>query len=145
MLDEGLLGTETPANIVEALAEAEGILEQTKQYVGYFLLGYKLLIVFMVLLVVGIVLIDRDVKRITRSLGITALIYGAIEYGGIFAAKHFGGAQLAQLDLPSSLQAWLPQFMGDLLSPLEIFSIGLMVAGVVLIIVSVVYKRKSLF
>lgn len=144
-LDESLLGTETRTDIAEALAEVEGVLEQAKQYVGYFQLGYKLLIVFMVLLLVGIVFINRDVKRTTRGLGITALIYGAIEYGGIFAANHFGGAQLAQLDLPSSLQAWLPQFIGDLLSPLEMFAIGLMVAGVVLIIVSVVYKRKPSF
>jgi len=144
-LDESLLGTETPVDIAEALAEAEEELKQSRLYVGYFLLGHKLLIVFMVLLVVGIVLINRDVKRTTRGLGITALIYGAIEFGGIFAANHFGGAQLVRLDLPSSLQVWLPQFIDDFLSPLQMFAIGLMVAGVVLIIVSVVYKRKSSF
>ena len=156
-LDEDLFGTEVPTQIAEGIAEAEeglqqarqdiagGIaeaeerLEQVRPYVGYFQLGYKLLIVFMVLLVVGIVLINHDVKITTRSLGITSLIYGAIEYGGIFAANHFGGAQLAQLDLPSLFQDWLPQFVGNILSPLEMFSIGLMVAGVVLITTSFVY------
>jgi len=158
-LDESLFGTEIPTQIAEGIAEAEeglqqarqdiaeGIaeaeegLEQVRPYVGYFQLGYKLLIVFMVLLVVGIVLINRNVKITTRSLGITSLIYGAIEYGGIFAANHFGGAQLAQFDLPPLLQEWLPQFAGNILSPLEMFSIGLMVAGVVLITVSFVYPR----
>jgi hypothetical protein len=96
----------------------------------------------MVLLVLGIVVINHDVKNTTRGLGITSLTYGAIEFGGIFAADHFGGGQLVRLDLPSSLQAWLTQFVGEILSPLEMFSIGLMVVGVVLIVVSVVYMRK---
>jgi hypothetical protein len=140
--DESFIGTEVPETIAEAITDAEDVLGQTKQHVSTYQLGYKLLIGFMVLLVLCIILINRNVKITIRSLGITSLIYGAIEFGGLFAAKHFGLAQLPEFDLPSAFQEWLPQFASNLLSPLQMFTIGMMAVGVVLIIVSVVYKRK---
>jgi len=131
-LDEALLGTEVLAG-----------LEQAKQAIGYFQLGYKALIGFMLLLILGIILINRQVKGATRGLGITFLTYGALEYAGIFAAKHFAGTQLPQLEVPVALQTWLPQFLSDFLAPLEMFSLGLMIAGVILIIVSIAYKPRQ--
>ena len=140
--DESLLGTEIPAQIAEALAEAEEALEQARLYVGYFQLGYKLLIGFILLLILGIILINRRVMNSTRELGIIFLTYGAFEYAGIFIAKHFAGTQLAQLPpIPSQLQAWLPQLLNDFLAPLQMFSLGLLIGGVVLIAISFVYDR----
>lgn len=139
-IDEGLFGTEIPAQIAEALAEAEDGLSLARQYIGYFQLGYKLLIGFILLLILGIILISREVRDITRRLGITFLTYGAFEYAGIFIAKHFAGTWLPLSEMPSSLQTWLPQFLDNLLAPLQIFSLGLLIGGIVLIIVSLVYK-----
>ena len=118
-------------------------LEQAKQSIGYFQLGYKALIGFMLLLILGIILINRQVKGATRALGITFLTYGVLEYAGIFATKYFAGTQLGQLDIPTQLQTWLPQFVGDFLAPLEMFSISLGIAGVILIIVSIAYKPRQ--
>jgi len=118
-------------------------LEQAKQGISYFQLGYKALIGFILLLILGIILINREVKGATRGLGITFITYGVLEYGGIFAAKYFAGAQLPQLGIPESLQAQLPQLIGDFLAPLEMFSIGIGIAGVVLLIVSFVYKPRE--
>ena len=118
-------------------------IEQARQAIDSFQLGYKALIGFMLLLILGIILINRQVKGATRGLGITFLTYGALEYAGIFAAKHFAGTQLPQLEIPSALQTWLPQFLSDFLAPLEMFSIGLGIAGVVLIIVSIAYKPRQ--
>ena len=118
-------------------------LEQAKQGISYFQLGYKALIGFILLLILGIILINREVKGATRGLGITFLTYGVLEYGGIFAAKYFAGAQLPQLGIPASLQAQLPQLIGDFLAPLAMFSIGIGIAGVVLLIVSFVYKPRE--
>jgi len=123
--------------------EVKAGLEQAKQYIGYLQLGYKALIGFMLFLILCIILIHRQVKGATRSLGSTFLTYGVLEYAGIFAAKYFAGTQLGQLQIPSSLQAWLPQFLSDFLAPLEMFSLGLLIAGVVLIIVSFVYKPRE--
>jgi len=140
-LDESVIGTDAPANIARALTEAEEALELARQYIGYFQLGYILLIVFMSLLVLGIILISRQVKDITRRLGIPLLIYGATEYAGIFVAKYFIRRQLHLPDIPPYLETWTFQFIDNLLNPLEMFSLGLLISGAVLIIVSFVYKR----
>jgi len=158
-LDETLLGTEIPAQIAEALAGAEEELEQARQditdalavaevgleqgreVIGYFQLGYKLLIGFIVLLILGIVLIHRRVKGASRGLGITFLTYGVIWYAGTFVAKYFAGTQMAQLDVPHYLEGWLPQLVDNFLAPLEMLSLGLLIGGVVLIVVSFVYPR----
>ena len=95
----------------------------------------------MLLLIAGIILLKREVRSPTRKIGITFLTCGVIWYGGTFAAKYFGGKQLSALDMPSALQAWLPQFIDNLLSPLAMLGLGLLIGGVALIVVSFVYKR----
>ena len=161
-VNETLLGTEIPAQIAEAIAEAEegleqarqGIaeaiaeaedgLEQARQYVGYFQLGYKLLIGFMLLLILGIVLINRQVKSTTRQLGTPLLTYGALWYAGILVTKHFAGTWLPPLpEIPPSLQTWITQLPGKFLAPLEMLSLGLLIGGIALIVVSFVYKPRQ--
>ncbi len=116
-------------------------LEQVRQAISYSQLSYNALIGFMLLLILGIILINRQVKGATRELGTIFLTYGALEYAGILAAKHFALPQLTQLPLPPQLQTWLPQLIGNFLVPLEMFSLGLLIGGVVLLIVSFVYPR----
>jgi len=118
-------------------------LEQAKEYISYFQLGYKALIGFMLLLILGITLIHREVKGTTRGLGTTFLTYGVLGYAGTFVTKYLAGTQLGQLDIPVSLQTWLPQFLADFQAPLEMFSLGALIAGVVLFIVSFVYKPRE--
>ena len=142
-LDESLLGTELRTEIASALAEAEGGLEQGREVIGYFQLGYKLLIGFIVLLILGSVLIHRRVKGASRGLGITFLTYGVLWYAGIFVAKYFAVTQMAQFNVPHYLEGWRFQFVDNLLAPLEMFSLGLLIGGVALIVVSFVYKRRE--
>jgi len=125
--------------------EVKTTMVQLRQVIGYFNIGYWALIGFMLLLVLGIVLINRNVKATTRSLGVNSLIYGVLEYAGIYAFNLIVEPQLmtaVSAGLPTAVQAWLPQMMADLLAPLQMFSIGLAAAGVVLIIVSFIYKPK---
>jgi len=130
--DEALLGPEVMAQ-----------LEQARQIVGYIHLTYNVLIGLILLLILGIVLINREVKGATRKIGITFLSCGIPWFVGIFIAKHFAGTQLTQLEMPVYLQTWMPQFLNDLLAPLVMFSIGLLIAGVALLVVSFVYKRRQ--
>jgi hypothetical protein len=122
-------------------------LEQVKQYIGYFQIGYKALIAFIIVLIAGIILIHRQVRGATRQLGITFLTYGIPAYVGILVIKHFAEAQMTQLmaqpDLPASLQTWLPQLFDDFLAPLEMFTLGALICGAVLLIISFVYKRRE--
>jgi len=118
-------------------------LEQARQYIGYVQLAYKALIGFILLLILGIILMNREVRSATRKLGIVFTTYGALEYAGIFVFKNLTRTQLPQLDIPLPLQAWLPQLFNDFLVPLEIFSLSLLVSGVALIIVSFLYKPRQ--
>jgi len=116
---------------------------EIKQAIGYVQLTYKILIALILLLILGIVLLKREVRSTTRELGIIFTAYGALEYLGIIIIKRLAGAQLPQLGIPSPLQDWLPQFLKDALVPLEIFSLSLLIAGVALLVVSFVYKPRQ--
>lgn len=143
VIDESMIGTDVPAQIAKSLAEAETALKEVRQYVGYFQLGYKLLIGFMVLLVISIILISRQVRDVTRRLGVPCLTYGAFEYAGTFVGKYFIRGQVSLPDVPPSLQTWIFQFIDNLMHPLEVFSLGLVIGGIALIIVSFIYKPRQ--
>ncbi|TET43252.1 MAG: hypothetical protein E3J66_02145 [Dehalococcoidia bacterium] len=124
-------------------AELSAQLELARKYIGYFQVGYNFLLGFMLLLIVGIVLIDRQVRSTTRKLGTIFLPEGVLMLVGFFVAKYFTGRQLAQLDVPPYLEEWLPQLVSDFVAPLLMLSIGLIIGGVVLLTVSYVYKRQT--
>ena len=107
-----------------------------RQYIGYFQTGYKALIGFMVLLVLRIILINRNIRGATRGLGIDFLIYGALEFAGVYVARNYAlmSLPICFADIPSSLQPWLSGYPGDLLAPLQMFSLGLLIGGVVLLV-----------
>lgn len=123
--------------------EALSQLIEVKQAIGYVQLTYKFLIALILLLIIGIVLLKREVRGTTRELGIIFTTYGAFEYLGVIIIKRLAGAQLPQFGIPPLLQDWLPQFLRDVLVPLEIFSLSLLIAGVALIVVSFVYKPRQ--
>jgi len=134
-IGEDMLGPEVMNNIAVA-----------REYISYVQIAYKALIGFILLLIGLIILIHRQVRGATRQLGITFLIYGVPGYAGIFLLKNYAMAQLDQFirqpNLPVSLQAWIPQFVDDFLAPLEMFTLGVLIGGVVLLIVSFVYKPR---
>ena len=115
---------------------------QARQYIGYFQTFYYALIGFMVLLVLGIILIYRNVRDTTRALGIDLLIYGALEFAAVFFARNFAPNNLPLADIPSSIHMWLMGLYSDLLAPLQTFSLGVLITGVVLLIVSFVYQPR---
>lgn len=118
-------------------------LEQIRRYIGYLQIAYRAAIGATIAIIVGLVFLHRRVKGATRSIGIPCLICGIVTYVGTVVIKNLVGAQLAQVSLPAQLRAWLPQFLDNSLAPLQMFGIGLMVAGTALLIVSVVYKRRQ--
>jgi len=118
-------------------------LEMVKQIISYFQVGYKFLIGFMLLLIVGIILIDRQIRSTSRKLGTILLPEGILLLVGVFVAKYFAGTQIAQFDIPPYLQEWLPQLVSDFVAPLLMLGIGLLVGGVALLTFSFVYKRQA--
>jgi hypothetical protein len=131
-LDEAWLSPQNMAQI-----------DQLRQIVSRFDTVYYALIGFILLLILAIILIKHEVKGSTRSLGITFLSCGIVSYGGFWLAKYVIGTQSVLPEVPVYLQNWLPQLMTDILSPLEMYSFGLIGIGVALLIVSFAYRRQA--
>ena len=117
-------------------------LETARKSIGYFHAAYYALIALMVLLVAGIILINRNVRDSSRALGTTFLIYGVAEFAGVLFARYFHFVKYIP-DLPSSMETWLSGFIKDMLLPLQWFSLGILILGAVLFVVSILYKPRT--
>ncbi|MDD5127411.1 MAG: hypothetical protein PHR43_04890 [Dehalococcoidales bacterium] len=117
---------------------------QVRQWLAWYQLGYKLLIALMVVLILLVVFIHREIKGAARDLGITFLSYGAFEYGGILLMQYFMPSFLsAPSGIPEALWTWINGLINDVIAPLANFSLGCLVGGAVLLIVSFVVKSRT--
>ena len=123
-------------------AEVMGNLEQTRRYMGYLQIAYRVAIWATIAIIVGLVFLHREVKGATRSIGIPCLTCGISAYVGTVVIKYLVKMQMAPVSLPAQFRVWLPQFLDEALAPMQMFGIVLMVVGVALLIVSFVYKRR---
>ncbi len=140
-LNESTLGPQTMAQV-----------RMVKQYIGYIQIAFWALIGLMLLLIAAIVLIDRDVKKVTRELGVNFLIYGILGYASMLVSRYViaqystpvVSSLASSLLMPQSLLSWLSQLVADVsaLTSLQVFSISLLATGILLIVVSVVYRPR---
>ncbi len=113
-----------------------------RKYIGYFQTGYYALIVFMVLLAGLIFLINRNVRDTTRTLGIDLLVFGALDMVGVLLTKNINPVSFIP-DIPASLETWLAGLYKDILSIVQIFSIAVLITGIVLLVVSFIVKPRA--
>ncbi len=130
-----LTTADIPADVMDQLLLA-------KRYVGYFRSGFYWLIVFMVVLAAGIFLIHRNVHDPSLALGTDLTLYGALDLAGVLVARSFFPSAL-QMDIPASLHQWLTGIFNDVTGIMLWFSIGILVVGVALIVVSFVFKKPA--
>lgn len=121
--------------------EAMEALDTSREWIGVYQIVFYALIGFMVLLIAGIVLIHLNVKDSTRSLSKTFIIYGLFEFIGIMVARYVVPNFLPIFDMPVSLQNFITDFYTSVLDPLLWFSVGILIAGVALLLVSIFYRR----
>jgi hypothetical protein len=143
-IDETVIGEDAPLQIASFTSTAETVLSQVREYVGYVRLAYILSIVVSALLIAGIVLIYRDVKRSTRTLGIVFLASGLVVLAVALVGKNVGGEQMLQamLAAPPQLRVWASQVLVDLLAPVQWLGIGFIASGIALLVVSFVYRSS---
>jgi len=116
-------------------------LQQARQIVSYIELGYKALIGLAALLILLIALIQWwHVKPIARYIGIPFTIVGITGLVGTIAARNLISRAI-QFEIPPEIMSRLPQLIADFTSPLQIYSVGFLIAGIGLIILSI--KLKS--
>ena len=144
-ISSDLLGPEIPAQIAQALAEVDEALDlpQIRDYFGYPQTVFTIAIIILLLSLAGIILINRQVRGVSRILGPIFLAYGVLELIGILIIKNLVQTQIAAADMPSSIQVWLEQLAGSSVAPLQTFSIVLIVAGAAFLAVSFIYRRNQ--
>ncbi|MFC2032983.1 hypothetical protein ACFLUB_00455 [Chloroflexota bacterium] len=128
-IDESFIPPEAMVQIIQA-----------RQIIGYFQTGYYGLIGLMILLLLVVVLIGRRLRCIALTLGITFLLYGAIQYAAVFFGKDISLMYLPLHEVPSAVQTWLLSAVDDFIKPLEVFSLGVLAGGIVLLVVSFFVK-----
>jgi len=151
-INETTFGTDTSAQIADGIRQAEDGLAQARPYVAMFNTYYILLILFILILIGGIIAIHHSVKGATRSLGSLFLSYGIVEFGGLLLARLlFQSMAIPKIQsqefvngrpMPPELVSFIRQIFYDVTSPLFYFSMGVLIAGVVLMVVSFVYRSR---
>ena len=117
-------------------------IQQAKEITGYIRTTYFALIVLSILLILFIVLITREVKGATLSLGIIFLVVGAASLSALIATQRFVPGSIPMNDLPMQIQVWLKQLIIDYLSPWKIYSIIILVLGVLLLVTGFFFRNK---
>ncbi|MFH0914304.1 MAG: hypothetical protein V1849_03330 [Chloroflexota bacterium] len=131
-------------NLSQLPPDARQTFSDIRQYLGLYQTLYPVLIAVMVLSALGIILLHRQVRASTRSLGSIFLTVGIFGYADILLMKYLIGGQLPSIGLPvRALTDWLSRFFNDFLAPWEKFSIAVGVLGLVLLIVSFVYPKRE--
>ena len=137
--------TEVRDEIAESVREAEEILEEPRQYIGYFLNGYMGLLALIAVCVLAIIGLHRQVRGAAGQLGITALTCGIIELAAVILGRNVLSTvvaeEIAKGDVPQVLQGVADLLIRDVTAPLQILSIGLIAGGIILISVSIIYPR----
>jgi len=133
-INEALLGPEVTVQ-----------LQKTRQIVGYIEIGYKALIGLAALLLLLIALLQWwHAKPIARYIGIPFTIAGALNLIGSMLAKSLSSDFLPDVipfEIPPKIMSILPPLITDITSPLQIYSIALLIVGITLIALSI--KLKS--
>ena len=108
-----------------------------RQIVGYIVLSYKALIGLALLLILLIALIQWwHVKPIALYAGIPFTIVGITGLVSTIVARSLI-PNIIPSEVPPEIMSKLPQLIADFASPLQIYSVGFLIAGIGLIILSI--------
>jgi hypothetical protein len=144
---DGVIPASFVLNEAAAGSQAMAQLEQVKQIIGYIDTAYKILIAAAILLVLLIALMHWwQPKPITRSIGITFVVVGAVcilgpllDYLIVQLLNQIMGSSGAM----SELQSKLPQLAADITAPLRTYGIGFLISGVALTVISFLFRSKQ--
>jgi len=118
-------------------------LENISLTVGYFILGYRVLIGLILFLIMGLFIFLRPARAAVRVLGIISLCAGLVQLLLYFGVMGITRYELTQLSLPLALQSWLPSLIDDFLMSLAIVSAAIFITGIVLVIVARKPKHRK--
>ena len=132
---------EARSSIATANQDFNSNLATARTYVGYFNAAFMLLIALLALVILGIILILRNVKGVCRTLGVVFFLSGALEYAGVLIIKNVGPALIARLNILPALSNVPGMLLNDVIAPLQFVSLACLIGGILMIGISIVYPR----
>jgi hypothetical protein len=118
-------------------------IQTAKEITDYIRTAYFALIALCVVLILLIILITREIKAASLSLGITFLVAGVLSITSLIMMQLFVPSSIPTNDVPVQIRNWLIQLISDYLSPWKIYSIILLVLGVLLVATSFFFHGKQ--
>jgi hypothetical protein len=137
-------GISQPKPITQQLSDAENDLAQARQAVVEYQRDFRWLIGLTALIVICIVALNRDVKRICRIFGGVLVPVGALETAALLFGRalwHSGFADLS--GVPELVRLWLLQLGDAVIKPALIFAIACLGVGILLLIFSLFWKSHK--
>jgi hypothetical protein len=135
-IDENSLGSQT----MDGLSTARTV-------IGYFQTYYYWVIVLMIVLIVLIFLLSMNIRATACALGINFLIFGILDLVGVILMKSLPimdwATSVVKQEIPDYLNSWVTGMINDVSSVALPLSIGILVVGVVLLVVSFIIKPKE--
>lgn len=123
------------------------VLHKVRTGIDYFQTYYAWMIVLMIVLAALIFLISMNIKNTARALGTNLFIFGALDLIGVILMKSLPlmdwASEIVKQDIPASLDTWVSTLINDVSSVALPLSIGILAAGVVLLVVSFVIPKKE--
>lgn len=118
---------------------------QVRKGIGYFQTYYYWLIVLMIVLAALIFLVNMNIRATARALGVNLCIFGALDLIGVILTMTLSPMQYLSdpLQIPASLNSWIDGLSKDIALVALPLSIGILVVGVALLVVSFIVKPKE--
>jgi hypothetical protein len=143
-LSSSEIGLEPPTEVGQGLDNAQHGLIEARRGIAIYQESFRGLVAFTILLLLLVILINRDIKAFCRILGGIFVTYGITEAIGVIISRALIHNQLLSLsEMPGSIQLWLVQFVDNLTNPLLIFSIFCVAIGVTFFVASYLYSHRQ--
>jgi hypothetical protein len=134
-IDESVIGS-----------DAVNALQDARTGIGYFKMAYIWLYVFILVMAGLIFLINwSDIRTSLRALGIDLLIFGVLDMAGILVIRSLSLASTIPgfSDWPVTLQNSMQGFVSDVTVKMMVFSIVVVLIGIILLTVSFFVRGRE--
>ncbi len=138
----GYIPDELKLSLTTSTADVVTHLDEIRRVVGFFILLPKILLPLILLMIAVIILVYRDVKIATRTLGITLVVAGILNSIYAFMAKE-AGIRLIDFAFLPSFDLWMMQLFTDFLTIVKQFTPILLAIGGVLLTISFFWKSHK--
>jgi hypothetical protein len=123
--------------------DATQVLQGARSGYSFAKTAYTGLIWAAIVLALLIILLLRELKGISRTLGIVLLLAAGVAYLAFWLIKIYASTASISQDWPKSIQSWVPEVIRNTLSPMGILCLIILIAGAALLTASFFFRSDQ--